>query len=326
MPIKVRCQGCRAVFNVPDAARGRAIRRPKCQAKFRVPAREPNEGRPARPSEPEDPLASLDLSELEDRSVRVCPRCGTEVSEEDIECPNCFVDLSTGVMREATRRRLSRKGPDPALYYRGVWKDAWTFTMEQKPLVFRTIFYLTFWTLVSLGCVFMVSWCRNMPPRVFWAFVAAVTGLVPLGWLWHLNTEIVAATVNRKEQLPRIPFDFFLCVALGIKAIAWELAMCVQTVVSLIGLGLLVTGNHLLGGILLGVGVAATLPLLPIAFAHMAMPVSWPAWAINKLGEAFAKTLVPPLYWCLVLFVTSLPILGLLGGAAAWKGRDVARM
>ena len=37
MPVKVRCTGCKKVLNAPDAARGKAIKCPHCQAKVRVP-------------------------------------------------------------------------------------------------------------------------------------------------------------------------------------------------------------------------------------------------------------------------------------------------
>lgn len=313
-------------MTVPDAARGKLIRCPKCQTKFRVPASSaPKKAKAASPDE-EDPLASLDLSQLEDRSVRVCPKCGTQVDEEAIECPNCFVDLTTGVLSEAARRRLARKGFDPAIYYKGVWKDAWQFTLENKSIVFRTIWYFTFWTLVSIGCTMLLTWCRNVPPRVFWGFVATITGLAPIGWIWHLDMEIIKSTLNRDERLPRINFDFFTCVALGIKCFSWTAAIFVQTVVGPLGVALVVFGYTVPGAVLIGLGLLVAVVLFPIAITHMAMPVTWPSWVINKLGKAFIQAAGPVLYCLLVLVVTSLPVLGVAGGVAAWKGRDVARV
>ncbi len=328
MPIKIRCQKCKHVFAVPDQALGRMVRCPKCKAKFRIPAQKPS-SKPVKKQTSvidDDPLAALDLSQLEDRSVRVCPKCGTEVSEDAIECPNCFVDLTTGTLSKAARRRLARRGYDPAVYYKKAWKDAWRFTLENKKIVLRTIMYLVFWTLVSLFCVFMVTWCRNVPPRVFWGFVATITGLAPIGWLWFLDVEIVRSTVNKDERLPKINFDFFACVATGIKFFVWTAAVFVQSIIGPIGVALMVFGMTLPGAILTAIGLLVPMILFPIATVHMAMPVSWPGWLINRLGTGFIRSAGAVLYCILIFWVTCLPVAAVAGGIGAWKGRDIARV
>jgi len=54
-------------------------------------------------------------------------------------------------------------------------------------------------------------------------------------WLtWFLHCTIINATLDKKDKLKRVNFDFFLCAALGIKVFAWQFAFA-QVVTGSIG-------------------------------------------------------------------------------------------
>ena len=327
MPITVRCESCENAFRVPDAAQGKAVRCPKCKTKCRVPAggAEPGAAKKVAKSE-EDILADLDLDDLEDTSVRVCPKCGAEVDEDAKECPECNIDLATGSMSEATRRKLARKGPDPARYFKIVWKESWQFTKNNRKLAFRTTLYATVTSLLCFFCTFMVTWCVNTPPRVFWGGLALITFVVTPGWIWHLNSEVVKVTVTRQSKLPRIIFDFFGAVATGLTFLGWVAAFLIQMIVGGVGIALIVMGNTMVGAILIGVGVLLIVPITPVAMGHMAMPVTQPGWLAPKVLAGAFKSFGQCLYWTILLFVTCLPILATWGLVAATSGSGVARV
>src|SRR5579872_1747240 len=146
MAVKVRCPTCEKVLSAPDAARGKAVKCPACETKVKIPTGDSSAGRsdggrttarrsstkaPAKKavgSESTEFLAGLDLSKVAESSEAMCPKCGAEMPEDATECPKCGVDPTTGQLSSSARKRLSRKGPDPALYYKTVWSDAWAFT------------------------------------------------------------------------------------------------------------------------------------------------------------------------------------------------------
>ena len=167
MPVKVRCQGCQTVLNAPDAARGKALKCPKCEARVRVPAagkaRKSAGGprkarRPGRTKSGPGALTDLDLRHAEDRHARICPKCATNVSEEDIECPNCGVNIETGVLSAEQRIAHSRKGPDPALYYNAAWADSWQFLKKNVRLAVRTAVVWMVAATVSALSAYALDW------------------------------------------------------------------------------------------------------------------------------------------------------------------------
>src|SRR3989304_5693970 len=228
MPVKVRCPGCRKVVNAPEKARGKAVRCPDCQTIVRVPAERQVASQAAAPPPPSSSaiIANLDLRRLEDAENRICPRCGADVSPDDIECPKCEVILESGQLSDKKKAARSRKGPDPKLLYSSMIKDAWQFGMEHKQIAVRTCTYSVIFSMMSLACGVMVLWCTRLPPKVFWGACGLVVSMVVPGWAWHLHTVIINSTLEQKKKLPkRILFDFFQCSALGIKLIAWTLVM-----------------------------------------------------------------------------------------------------
>ena len=157
MPIKVRCESCGKGLNAPDKLRGKTVKCPNCSEPLRVPSGKkrsdaPRKKRPPQPSAPaamdDDFLAGMDLRQAEDRNTRICPRCATEVDEEDIDCPNCGVDLATGTMTAAKRKRMRRKGPDPEDFYGKLFPDCWKFVKKNWQLGIKSAFVLA--VLLSL--------------------------------------------------------------------------------------------------------------------------------------------------------------------------------
>lgn len=334
MPVKIRCRECSKKLHVPDKARGKAVKCPHCRSKLRIPAggsgnrqkKPAAAGAGSDQADEGDLLANLDLSQIEDRSIRMCPKCGTQVNDaEAVDCPRCGVNLETGVMSEVTRKKRARKGADPALYYRNAVKNAWSFIAGHKPLVWRTFLYTMISSTLALGCLFMVLWCSRTPPKVFWAFCGTVSLLVGPGWVWFLWTEITSRTMSKKTRVKRINFDFFLCSALGIKFFFWLAVFSapIQLVTGSLGALLIWQGAPVAGAISIGVGGLLIVPLVPIAMAHMTMPVTFPGWLSPKLFGAFGRNAGPALYWTALFLASMLPVFGTLGALGGVYGDDL---
>ena len=317
MPVKVRCPGCRKVVNAPEKARGKAVRCPDCQTIVRVPAERQVAQRAAAPPPSSSAIiANLDLNRLTDAENRICPRCGADVSPDDIECPKCEVMLETGQLSDQKKAARSRKGPDPKLFYSSMIKDAWQFGMGQKKLAARTCTYAVISSMISLGCFLMVLWCTRLPPKAFWGLWGVVALLVVPGWAWHLHTVIIDSALAKKTRLPkRILFDFFLCSALGVKLIAWTLAMGLPLHAAAIVFWMF--EMQIVAASFAGAGLLFAVLVFPIAMVHMTMPVTFPAWQFWKMDLLFLRTALPSLYWVFFLCLTMLPALGVVGAGAA---------
>jgi len=319
MPVKVRCPGCEKVLNAPDSARGKAIKCPACETKIRIPAEAGGGGaqKSARPPakkkvrDDDDFLGKLDLNQAIDHSTRVCARCGTEMDEEVLECPNCGVDPRTGQLSASARRKAAIKGPDPSEYYPGLWKDSWQFLLKNRELVVKSAVLTIVCFIFGLGCLFMVVWCTNPPPKMFWGALMLVSFLVVPGWFWFLSTQIIAATLGKKQVLKRVHVDVFLCVALGIKVNIWSFVFLFPVGLAAGLIGLI---NPLLGGILVGGAQLLMIPMLPAIMTHMTMPVTWKAWLMPVMLPIFGRTIGPSLYWAVVAFVTALINVAIVAG------------
>jgi DNA-directed RNA polymerase subunit M/transcription elongation factor TFIIS len=289
MPVKVRCPSCDKLLNAPDAARGKAIKCPGCETKVRVPA----EGTPkvAAKAEKKKDSASdsrefqaIDLSKAEESGSSLCPKCGTEIPDDAKECPKCGIDPATGQLSAAAQKRASRKGPDPALFYKTVWKDSFEFTKKNKSVVFRTAIYGVLSYSLAGFCGFMVGWCSGMPPKTFWAGIGFLAMQIFPGWLWFLTTETVKVTLPKKDNIRDLNFDLFQNVALGIKTIIWSIVFLSPI----------------------------TFVMYPLAMIHMSMPVTTPGWLFPKMIPIFLRNLAPTLYWWLIVLATnSLVIIGM---------------
>ena len=330
MPVKIRCTACSTVLNIPDRARGKKIKCPKCQAKLRVPAETKKQKKPVTADKPNTPdstafLLTFDASRVEDQNARICPKCGVDVEPEDLECPNCGVDLTTGIISARTRKRRERKGPPPEEFYSRARKESWRFLMQNKRLALRIAASWIVFSLLAIACWFMVLRCATWPPQFFWTFVGLLCAMIPFGFTWFLHTEIIRATLFKKDKLKRLHSEFFKNVALGIKLFMW-IALFSLPFQLITGTAALLFWNFgmIVGAVFLGsLAFLATFMLFPIAMAHMSMPVTTPGWLAHKLIGTFGKIAAPTLYWCLLCVLTLLPVLGGLGVIGGVFGRGI---
>lgn len=336
MPVKVRCPECEKVLNAPDRARGKAIKCPDCGKAVRVPVAKPTNAKPAQtnpakkvsapPPSSSMMIANLDLERIEDRETRICPKCGVEVEAEDIECPECHVNLETGVLSDEKKAELSRKGPNPKLYYKEFVKDGVEFWKREKRLSIRlTTSWILFSTLFVL-CMFMSVWSIKPLVRYLWIFLGSVNLLIPPGLTWHLHTTIIDATMRKKKKIGKYSFDRFLGAALGLKLIFWFLDIAAP--VHLVAIVFFVLASR---GMPVALVVAAALEgaafvfaslLFPVAMVHMSMPITTRGWLLNKLSKPFFRTFRPVVYWCFFFYLTLLgPVACLaVGGIFSAKG------
>jgi hypothetical protein len=330
MPVKVRCSGCEKVLNAPDKLRGKTVKCPKCQSPIKIPAPEQKKTKQEPDAFGDDFLADLDLSQAEDQSQRICPRCGASVTEDDIDCPACGASLLAGgaVAGPGSKSpvgRKKKKGPNKSLFYRNAWSDAYAFLQKNKGYAIRTSLYVLILNTVFLGCVFMYNWCINPPPQAFWALLMFVFCMAPIGWVWHFVTESIKASLARQSKLKRVNFDFFTCVAYGIKFFAWQFlcGLPILLVAGIIGGFLFHSGAAIPGAIVLGVGALLIYSLLPVAMTHMAMPQQLPGWNPLKVFSGWAKSIGALSYGILILLLTSLPVTGCLGAIGATSANKI---
>ena len=327
MPVKVRCQSCEKVFAAPDAARGKLVKCPGCEGKVKVPAgdgakssagaKAPAKKKDDDHDDHEHTLKNLDLGSAEDENTRVCPKCGQEIyDDETYDCPACGLNFESGLTKE------KQKGIDPKGFYRVVLKDSKQFVIDHKPLAIRTGIYSLVFGLVNFGCVFMVTWCVSPPPRIFWLGLAIITGMVPNGWLWFLNSEIIKATMDKREKLPRINFDMFTCVALGIKLLVWQILMGAQLGLPVIAGFLARQRMPIPAAILEGLTQIILFLMLPQVMIHMVMPVTTRGWLMHYQFKGWKKSFGACAYWCGITFAVTLPALvpAGIGGAIGYRG------
>lgn len=287
MPVKVRCSGCKKVLNAPDKARGKAIKCPSCETRIRVPTGAgAKRARAAARKPKEDILDRLDLSQAEDTSVQLCPKCGTEMYEDDVECPECGFDLDAGKVHKKTKKQKEIQK-----FYRTAWKDSWKFAKKHFNLVIRSSIYWTIFLVLMLGFlvlggVAVVRWDK-IPVAVFAGAMALVSLCGIYGWWWFMWVEVIKVTMGKKDDMGKVPFDIFLVLALGVKFILWYLAASIQ--------------------------LSLMFFALPVVMAHMAMPVTWRGWAMPVAIKIFFKNFKPAMFWWLSAFVANLATLVVSG-------------
>lgn len=294
-PLKIRCPTCDKVLSPPESARGKSIKCPGCDSKVKVPAGDSAKAPARKKTETDsiDFLANLDLDKVIDSEQQICPRCGAQIPEDAAECPKCGVDPSTGVVSASARKRMSRKGADPALFYGAAWSDSWAFMLENKRVAFRTGMYITLvWVFIVL-LILLATWLNALPPAVFLGIFALAAVLAIPGWYWHLTIETIKATVSRKSNIRSVHFDVFQNVALGVKTIVWAIVFC--TWLPFVGF------------------------MYPLAMIHFAMPVTTKAWIMPSMIPVFFKNLAPTLYYWVVLIATSI-----VGGLVSGVGFAIA--
>jgi len=327
MSIKVRCKECNTSFSVKDEAEGKRVRCKGCGAPVKVSAEQKTKKRSSssKSSDTDDFLANLDIDKAEDKGSKICPRCGSDIDEEDIECPKCGIELSTGRMSEATRKKRKRKGPAVEDFYSKSWGDAYKFLRNHTGLAIKTFVYSAIASTLFFCAIFMMLWCHRTPPRAFWGFIAFVSIMAIPGWIWFIQTEVVRFALQKKDKLKRINFDFFLCSALGIKFILWVVlfSLPAQAIFGSIGYYYINSGSIVVGAILIAIGFIPTFLMFPLAIPHMTMTDSTPGWMLHKLGKIFLVLFKPAIFWCLIFLATNLPAIGCLAGIGAVYGTEL---
>ncbi|MBD3673344.1 MAG: zinc ribbon domain-containing protein [Planctomycetaceae bacterium] len=298
---------------------------PKCEAPLKIPAGQKKKSKSESDPFGEDFLSDLDLSRAEDRSQRVCPRCGAALRDDAIECGACGADLSSGGGAIAgggggspvgrKKRTVTNKGE----FYRGMWGDAWRFLMKNKGYAIKSSMLLVLLVLLDCAFGFMLWYCVNIPPQMFWLLLTFVFAMAPIGWVWHLVTETINHSLKKKDVLKRVNFDFFTNVAFGIKFFCWQLVAAFPFVIAFgAGGGMMIkNGSIVPGAILIAIGELLVFSMLPVGMTHMAMPQQLNGWMIHKVLPGWGKSLGAIAYWLLFLVITSLPVLGCLGAIPA---------
>lgn len=353
MPVKVRCQ-CGAGISAPDAARGKVIKCRKCSQPVRVPkgkgsgdSRDPRRKKAAgkRPSiDDDDFFGALDLEGGEDLDVRICPKCAAEVDEEDIECPECGVNLETGTLSTKQKKKRKRKGPDPDEYPKVVWSNSMDFLKKNTSLGVRLSLTFSVSLTMFLSTLYMAAvYCIpedptnpdtpiKVPVIMFWGFLSMLSGAASMGCFWQLFTLITKATMDEKDSLDRFNFDFFVGVALGVKllfwpaALFWPIHVATVSVFALLtpGVADAVTGEGgslealslLVASVVFLVvsGVMYLLPTwtLPAALAHMSAKQTYKAYIPYYMFMYGFRSLKGVCVWWLVAFCAALPALAIL--------------
>ncbi|MBI1346088.1 hypothetical protein GC163_07345 [bacterium] len=330
MSVKVRCTGCDKVLTAPDAARGKSIKCPSCDTKVKVPAADkPKKSASKKPVDSEDAIAALDLRQAEDENVRICGKCGYDMShrdEDETECPKCGYDSSIGGLGEkAQKRRL--KGPDPDKFYAGLWKSNWKFVFKNQGLAWRTMLYTLIASMLMFLCAFMYLYIPMWPPRMFFAMCATVSGLMIPGWLWFMDQEVMVGTLQKKDKLKRVNFDFFLCSALGIRWVAWHIVFALPVMLVPLLFGWILTSfvglPPFVFWIFAGLGYLPVLAMITISTGHFVMPVQAPGWMFWKVAPAWFRTLKPTLIWLFLTLMLHAPAIGCLATIGALYGPQI---
>ncbi|MEX2288440.1 MAG: RDD family protein [Planctomycetaceae bacterium] len=330
MPVKVRCGGCGKVLTAPDRARGKAVRCPGCQQPIRVPAAAAKQAAARGVMDDEKFLQSFDVSRVEHKTERVCPKCAAELEAEDIECPQCGVNIETGVLSEEQRRIRERVGPDPALFYRKAWSNSWEFLKKNKRLAFRTAIYWTIFIWVAVifaGLAYQamqrtgVSVTGQTIEAGIWGMVAFLSLVSTFGWYWYLSVRITQATLERGTKLKDLHFDYGKFMALGVKAMVWPVVLMIPVMLialPVLGAMVVLTALALDSSGLSMIGIAfgglALFPYLayPVAMSHMAMPYTYKAYLPIDMVVLFFRNIGPALYWWMMALLITAPIWGYL--------------
>lgn len=344
MPVKVRCSSCDKVLTVPDAARGKAVKCPQCDERITVPtgdsqvtkAAEKSKKKPAakesKPVDSEDALASLDLRRAEDANARICSKCGfdmEDLDEEETECPKCGFDIESGGLGIKARKK-QMKGPDPADFFPGLAKGAWSFVIKNQMLAWRTAAYSLVPLLISMLCAFLYLYISAWPPRVFFALCFFVSFLVIPGWLWYLDTEVIKLTLERKDKFKKLNFDFFLASSKGVIFVAWMIVGAGPILLLPVGLGYYLVNYsgqpEWMMGVCVGVGLIPVIWMMPVVMGHMTMPISMPCWMFWKVIQFWGRSISGASMWFLWLVITTLPLAGGAAAIGAVWGNDLVSL
>jgi len=316
MAIKFRCSECGHGIKAPDKAAGKGIKCPQCGTRVRVPSGSPKKRVPKkRASSDEDSsefLANLDMDRIADADVQLCQKCAAEIPEDETACPDCGFDPAELTTAGRRRKKMAAKGIDPSTFYERVWKEPFSYTFAHIGIVFKTGSILSFFFLMAALCGYFLIWVATTPPTAFWILVTTVSFMIPFGWLLTVHREVIQLTLERKDKIKKIRFDFALCGMNGIKFFAWVIVFGLPFWIIFGGLGVLLDYSGIPIGLPIGAGMAllGILVLVPQAMSHLAMPVEQSGWFVHKLFPSLRISFMPGLMWALLFVVVNLPVIG----------------
>lgn len=316
---KIRCKGCEKVLNVPDKAQGKVIKCPSCSTKLKVPAGKEAAApkkKKRRSADSGDIFGDLDDFDMEDQETQICPYCATEMEEDEVICSGCGMNIETGQMDAKEKKKRSRKGPDPALFYKKVWGESWQFVRQEWKLAIKTGVTFSFFLVAFYVCLYMVTdYVEALPPWVFWAGLTFLTSLGIPGWYWLLALKIIRPVSLRETfRSDRLSADTFTSIASGIRAIFWPLILMLPisgplVLILLLAAGVsFATGNPLPFVITGGVIYGPSLILMPIAMVHMTTRYTYKGWILWELLKIFFKNFAPTVFFLIVSMVVLLPV------------------
>ncbi len=317
MAIKFRCSECRHGIKAPDKAAGKGIKCPQCGTRVRVPSgsspkkRAPKKRRAADEDSSEF-LANLDMDRIVDADVQLCQKCAAEIPEGETACPDCGFDPAELTTAGRRRKKMAAKGIDPSTFYERVWKEPFSYAFAHIGIIFKTGFILSFFFLMAALCGYFLIWVATTPPTAFWILVTTVSLMIPFGWLLTLHREVIQLTLERKDKIKKIRFDFALCGMNGIKFFAWVIVFGLPFWIVFGGLGVLLDFSGIPMGLPIGAGVAllAILILTPQAMSHLAMPVEQSGWFVHKIFPSLRISFMPGVMWALLFIVVNIPVMG----------------
>ena len=324
MPIKVRCE-CGAGLTVPDTAAGKRIKCRKCGSPVAVPgggqqkkAARKKAARPQADVHDEDFYSQLDLGGADHADHRICPKCAAEVDEMDIECPECGINLETGLLSAKQKKKRKRGGPDPDLYFKLAWSDSWAFFKKNWSLGMRLGLFWSIFMSLTCGAAFMaLVYCVQVPPKIFWGGIGIAFLFGSIGSFWQLWIAIVKATLEEKDELKRFTFDFFGDVALGVKAIFWPIAVAFP-LLAIWGAVAPFLGDPMLG-LYVGLGIYA-IPVFtfPVAMSHLSAKYTWKAYIPYHMFRITFKNFAPIAWWWLIALAVFIVPLGVIAAAGVY--------
>lgn len=324
MSIKFRCPDCGHGIKAPDAAAGKGVRCPNCSKKVRIPDSSEKSSSSSRRKKKDEPtsqdsnafLENIDLGKAEAAGVVLCQKCAAEIPPEETTCPECGFDPEQLTTAGRRRQKMAAKGIDPNAYYANLWKDPFAFTKSNFKQVMKTGWILAFYFILSCFCFYWLTWVATGPPFGFWTLLTTVATMVPLGWLLVQHLEIVQISMEKKDTIKKIRFDFALCGMSGIKFLFWIFIYGLPFWIVFGGLGILLDSMGIAIGPAIGISLAliSILIFTPQAMSHLAMPVESQGWIFPKVAKTLRLTFMPGLMWALLFLVVNLPVIGGIAG------------
>ena len=305
MAVKVRCPSCSKSLNAPDAAKGKAVKCPGCGGKVSVPAGEATsskagagtaktKAKASKSASDEDFLSALDAAGVEDENIRLCVRCGSHLTPDMEECPECGVDTRSGHLSARKRRKLGQKGPDTDLFWGAAWSEPWEFLKENWGIALRLGVMLSLFSMISTFAVYAVirycDFATSPPPAIFWSGVAIFFWIGIPGMLATIMQQIVVHSMEEREKTFHPKYDMFGALANGVKYIVWSYIMPLPFFFT---------------------GVIYLLPYIafPVAVIHMTRPYAHPAWLPWDMLKVTGKNLGACLYMFVMALALMLPAL-----------------